>query len=88
MWCMGRGRGASSMEGEEDIISRENEVEEHEMRGEVCPFTMLWLAPFTPSPVHRFPTLTATTTRLRSRFGSNVTTPTSNSCLAPPTCRS
>ena len=57
MWCMGRGRGGSSMEGEEDIISRENEVEEHEIgaKGETT-FTMLWL------DLHRFPTLTVTTT--------------------------
>jgi hypothetical protein len=47
---MGRDRGASTKEGEEDIIYRESEVDEHEIRGKECPCTEFWLG-LTRSPL-------------------------------------
>ena len=51
---MGRGRGGSSKEGEEDIMSRENEVDGHEIRRVVSMHNALpW--GFTRSPFSHTP---------------------------------
>lgn len=55
---MGRGRGGSSKEGEEDIMSRENEVDGHEIRRVVS----MHNAPLGFHPFTIFPHSTATIT--------------------------
>jgi hypothetical protein len=62
------------MEGEEDIISRENEVEEHEIGGKECPHSQCYGLIY-PSPLSH---TDRNHNRLRSRFGSHVTTPNVN----------